>query len=65
MKKTGSGVRKTGRPTVYGEVKVNLCLRVTPTLIAFLRSQSDSIPNTIEDMARRTARFKRWAEEKR
>jgi hypothetical protein len=59
----GRGGKRTGagRPAARGERKINTGLRLTPTLRAYLAQHEKTQADVVEDAIRRTADFKRWA----
>ena len=60
-KNTHGGKRKNaGRKPTHGERKEMASMRLTPTLLAYLAMQEESMAETVETALRNTAAFKRW-----
>ncbi len=61
-KPTPGGAREgAGRPSIYGERKETISVRLTPTVLEYLATLGKGRSEKVEKHIRRTAGFKRWA----
>jgi len=58
--KHGGARKGAGRKTMRGELKQTTSMRLTPTVLAYLRSRDGSVAESIEDIVRRSTGFRRW-----
>lgn len=61
MKSKRGGKREgSGRPAARGERKETTSMRLTPTVIEYLKKHEETAGEVVESTLRRTADFKRW-----
>ena len=58
---THGGKREgAGRPLLRGERKETTSMRLTPTVLAFLRESGESSAEVVESAVRRSVAFREW-----